>query len=55
MQDSLRSYANQSDYVHFLDTTAVFPADKMENVDHVIEEAAVEYSKIIADAIKELE
>ncbi len=54
MQDSLRGFAAQSDYVHFLDMTAVFPADEMENVDHVIESAAIRYTQMVADAIADV-
>jgi hypothetical protein len=33
MQAQMRLYADQSEFIHFLELTAVFPADQMENVD----------------------
>lgn len=51
MQDNLRQFDEESDRLHYLEVTAVFPADEMENVDHVIDAAAVKYTKMLAAAI----
>jgi hypothetical protein len=55
VQDSLRQFGMESDHLHFLELTAVFPADTMENVDHVIDTAAVEYTKMLVEAVNRTE
>ncbi|GJM40176.1 MAG: hypothetical protein DHS20C20_04580 [Ardenticatenaceae bacterium] len=49
----IEQITNLSAYVHLLETTAVFPADKMENVDHLIFEAAQIYTGMLSEEIRE--
>jgi len=51
----LQLFADQSEHVHLLATTAVFPANQMENVDHVILEAAEIYTNMIASEIETIQ
>ncbi len=51
MQNSLRDLSNQSDFVHFLDMTVVFPADEMQNLDHLTQQSAVRYTQMLVEAI----
>lgn len=55
VQTELQSFADQSENVHLLPTTAVFPADQLENVDHVILDAARLYTNLIASDIEKLQ
>lgn len=55
VQAALQTFADQSEHVHLLETTAAFPADQMENVDHVILEAANTYTNLIAAEIEGLQ
>ncbi|WP_420631804.1 hypothetical protein [Candidatus Leptofilum sp.] len=49
----LQAFADESEQLHLLETLAVFPANQMENVDHLIFEAAKTYTGIIAAEIEE--
>ncbi len=51
VQGKIQSYTDQSEYVHFLDFTATFTENEMENIDHVIHSAAIKYSEMIAEEI----
>ncbi|MCP5096979.1 MAG: hypothetical protein GY943_15630 [Chloroflexi bacterium] len=51
VQGKIQSYTDQSEYVHFLDFTAPFTENEMENIDHVIHSAAIKYSEMIAEEI----
>ncbi|MCP5094545.1 MAG: hypothetical protein GY943_03205 [Chloroflexi bacterium] len=51
MQEQMHQFSSQSDYIHFLDITAVFPADDMQNVDHIAKSGAITYTEMIVDAI----
>jgi hypothetical protein len=51
----LQTFADQSEHVHVLATTAVFPANQMENADHVILEAAEVYTNLIASEIEQIQ
>ena len=55
VQAELQTFADQSEHVHLLETRATFPADQMENVDHVILEAANTYTNLIAAEIEGLQ
>lgn len=48
----LQAVAARSDNLYLLGETAVFPAEQMENADHVILEAAIIYTNFIADEIE---
>ncbi|WP_420644534.1 hypothetical protein [Candidatus Leptofilum sp.] len=49
----LQAFADESEQLHLLETLAAFPANQMENVDHLIFEAAKTYTGIIAAEIEE--
>ncbi|MCA9916906.1 MAG: hypothetical protein KC445_03095 [Anaerolineales bacterium] len=51
---ALQAITDQSTHVHLLETLATFPADQMENVDHLIFEAAKVYTGMLADEIEEI-
>ena len=55
VRTGLEAFADQSDALYLLETTAMFPADQMENADHVILEAAIIYTELIATEIEALQ
>jgi hypothetical protein len=55
VRTGLETFTDQSDALHLLETTVMFPADQMENADHVILEAAIIYTELIASEIEALQ
>ncbi len=55
VRTELQTFADRSEKLHLLPILATFPADQMENVDHVIFEAAKTYTGLIASAIEEVQ
>lgn len=51
MQTALRTYANSSPNIQFLDDTITFPKEKMENADHVIYSSARTYTQQITNIL----
>ena len=52
VRTELQSVAAQSEQLHLLGLRAVFPANQMENVDHLIFDAAKIYTNMIVDEIE---
>lgn len=53
VRQELESFAAQSEHIHYLPGVSVFAGDQMENVDHVIYDAAVRYTEDVARAVME--
>ncbi len=55
VRTELQAFADRSENLHLLPEIFTFPADQMENVDHVIFEAAKAYTSLIASAVEEVQ
>ncbi|MCB8943380.1 MAG: hypothetical protein H6658_06470 [Ardenticatenaceae bacterium] len=53
-QAALQQYDQQSDHFHLLSDPITFPADQMENPDHIVGDSVVRYTTTIAAAIREV-
>lgn len=54
VQTYLLSVADQSDHIHFIPAIITFPAEQMEDVDHLTEPAAREYTRQLSDEIQKI-
>jgi hypothetical protein len=52
---TLDSFAASSEYVHHLPVLSVYASDQMQNVDHVVYEGALRYTKEVAQAVLDLD
>ena len=53
LQAWLESVANQSDFVHYIPLVAIFSKDEMVNTNHITHDAAIVYTKQVAELLKE--
>ena len=54
VQTTLLQLSQGSDHVHVIDRPITFPANEMENPDHIIERAVERYTRYIAAAIQDI-
>ena len=54
VREQLNSYASQSEFVNFISEIKTFPANQMQNFDHLIDSGAREYTNWLIEHIKQL-
>jgi len=54
VMDELSEFSHASDRIQFISEVKTFPADQMQNTDHLIDSSAREYTNWLIDQIQSL-